>query len=171
MGYIAHVGIGGGKVSEVEEEVLSSSPALPFPVVGIGASAGGLEALQDIFSNVRDGSKMAFFVVQHLSPDFKSMMVEILQRHTKLHVLHAADELDIAPGHVYLLPPKKDVRLQGRQMRLEDRPSGGGLHLPIDLFLESLAEVQGESAVAVILSGTGTDGTRGILEIRRRGAW
>ena len=146
-----------------------SGPALPFPVVGIGASAGGLEALQDIFSHLRDGSKLAFFVVQHLSPDFKSVMVQILQRHTKLNVLHAENGLSITQGHVYLLPPRKDVKLDGRRILLEDRPSGGGLHLPIDLFLESLASTQKEQAVAVILSGTGTDGTRGVLAVRRSG--
>jgi len=144
-------------------------PMLPFPVVGIGASAGGLEALQDVFSSLNTGTSLAFFVIQHLSPDFKSMMVQILQRHTQLDVLHAENGLTVTQGHVYLLPPKKDVRIRGRRIELNDRPAGTGLHLPIDLFLESLAKAQGKSAVAVILSGTGTDGSRGILEIRKHG--
>ncbi len=148
---------------------IEETPMLPFPVVGIGASAGGLEALQDVFSSLTTGTNMAFFVVQHLSPDFKSMMVQILQRHTQLDVLHAEDGLTVTSGHVYLLPPKKDVRIRGRRIELNDRPAGTGLHLPIDLFLESLAKAQGKSAVAVILSGTGTDGSRGIVEIRKRG--
>ncbi|MEN0066102.1 MAG: chemotaxis protein CheB, partial [Myxococcota bacterium] len=155
-------------MSEHGYDSKEKSPMLPFPVVGIGASAGGLEALQDVFSSLNTGTNMTFFVVQHLSPDFKSMMVQILQRHTQLEVLHAEDGLEIALGHVYLLPPKKDVRIRGQRIELNDR-AGTGLHLPIDLFLESLADVQGKRAVAVILSGTGTDGSRGLVEIRKHG--
>ena len=143
--------------------------ALQFPIVGIGASAGGLEALKDVFTHLRDGSSLAFFVVQHLSPDFKSMMVEILQRHTRLQVLDAQDGIPVLPGNVYMLPPKKEISLDGERIRLVDRPKTGGLHLPIDLFLTSLAETQQEMAVAVILSGTGTDGSRGVRAIQQHG--
>ena len=145
------------------------APSLPFPVVGIGASAGGLEALQDVFSGVRRDTPMAFFVIQHLSPDFKSMMLEILARHTPLSVTLPDDGTVVTPGTVYLIPPTHDLQLDGDRIRLTRRSSEGGLHHPIDLFLESLAAHQRGLAIAVILSGTGSDGTQGIRAVHNRG--
>ncbi|MBX2800849.1 MAG: PAS domain-containing protein [Myxococcales bacterium] len=146
-----------------------SAPALPFPVVGIGASAGGLEALQDLFSGLRRDVAMAFFVIQHLSPDFKSMMLDILSRHTSLEVLLPEDGMSVAPGQVYLIPPTKDIKLVGTSIRLLERSTGGGVHHPIDLFLDSLAAAQGDLAVAVVLSGTGTDGSAGVRAVHSAG--
>lgn len=146
-----------------------NGPALPFPVVGVGASAGGLEALQDLFSGLSPDISMAFFVIQHLSPDFKSMMLEILCRHTTLQVQLAEDAMAVAPGHVYLIPPSHDLQLDGTRILLTPRQHDQGLHHPIDLFLASLARTQGDLGVAVILSGTGTDGANGARAVHNAG--
>jgi two-component system CheB/CheR fusion protein len=145
------------------------APAMPFIVVGVGASAGGLEALQEFFHALPADSGMAFIVIQHLSPDFKSMMVELLSRHSAIEVTQAVDGTELAPDHIYLLPPKKDLQLVNGRIRLDDRQATTTLHMPIDTFLQSLAGDQGEQSVAVILSGTGTDGTRGLRSIKEAG--
>jgi two-component system CheB/CheR fusion protein len=138
-------------------------------VVGIGASAGGLEALQRFFENMPPDGGMAFVVIQHLSPDHKSLMVELLSKHTTMRVRRVEDEMAVEPNTVYLLPPKKNVVMHGHRLKLGDRPSGHGVPLPIDIFFASLAEACGEAAVGVVLSGTGSDGMRGVREIKAAG--
>lgn len=138
-----------------------------FCVVGIGASAGGLEALQDFFSNLGKVEGYAFVVVQHLSPDYKSLMPELLSRHTSLEVGHIEDGTTIVPGRVYLLPPKNNVSVFNNKLFLT--PPEPDLNLPIDMFLTSLAEEFRDKAVGIILSGTGTDGTRGVRAIKEHG--
>lgn len=138
-------------------------------VVGIGASAGGLEALEKLFSNIEYNSNVAYVVVQHLSPDYKSMMAEILSKHTKIPIQQAINEKIVNPGNIYLIPPKKNIFLQKGKLILEDIPHNSGLNLPIDNFLISLAEEMAENSIAIILSGTGSDGTRGIRKIKEKG--
>lgn len=144
-------------------------PALPFLVAGIGASAGGLEALQELFEHIPAETGVAFVVVQHLSPDFDSMMVELLARRAAIRVVEAEDGTQPVPNHLYVLPPKKDITLEGGMLRLRDRPAGLAPHLPIDRFFASLARDQGEHGVAVVLSGTGSDGSRGVVSVRTSG--
>ena len=138
-------------------------------VVGIGASAGGLESLEQFFANLTPNPGMAFVVVQHLSPDFKSMMDELLSRHSDMPVTLAEHDVEVQPNHVYLLPPKKEMIIQNRRLLLSEKERMHGLTLPIDTFLRSLAQDLGPDAVAIILSGSGSDGSRGIREVKRSG--
>jgi two-component system, chemotaxis family, CheB/CheR fusion protein len=140
-----------------------------FPVVGVGASAGGLESLERLFSRLPANTGMAFVVLQHLSPDFKSLMDELLARRTQMRVMLAEHEMPVEPNCVYLLPPMKEMILRQRRLLLSDKDPRHGLALPIDLFLRSLAQDVGDRAIAVILSGSGSDGSRGILEVSRAG--
>lgn len=138
-------------------------------VCAIGASAGGLEALQQFFDNADPNRGISYVVVQHLSPDHKSLMVELLRRHTTLRVVRAEDGMRIEPDTVYLNPPKTNLTIADGVLRLTEQPAGHGLHLPIDSFFASLAQAQGEFAVGVVLSGTGSDGTRGARELKAEG--
>jgi two-component system, chemotaxis family, CheB/CheR fusion protein len=140
-----------------------------FHVVGIGASAGGLESLEKLFSHLPPDSGMAFVVLQHLSPDFKSLMDELLSRRTSMPVRLAEHGMALEPNCVYLLPPMKEMIVRQRRLLLNDKDPRYGLTLPIDLFFRSLAQDLGDKAVGVILSGSGSDGSRGITEISRAG--
>ena len=140
-----------------------------FHVVGIGASAGGLEPLERLFSRLPPDTGMAFVVVQHLSPDFKSLMSELLSRRTPMPVRLAEHEMPVEPNSVYLIPPTKEMTIRQRRLHLSDKDPKHGLALPIDLFFRSLAQDLGERAVAVVLSGSGSDGSRGIQDVSRAG--
>jgi two-component system CheB/CheR fusion protein len=154
---------------EAGSPIVASNPARDFHVVGIGASAGGLDSLERLFTHVPTDSGMAFVVLQHLSPDFKSLMVELLSRRTQMPVRQADHDMAVEPNTVYLLPPTKEMIIRQRRLLLNDRDPRHGLALPIDLFLRSLAQDAGDRAVAVILSGSGSDGSRGVQEIGRAG--
>ncbi len=139
-------------------------------IVGIGASAGGLEVLNEFFDNMSVDSGLSFVVVQHLSPDYQSMMVELLSKHTNMMVKHPEDGEEVEPDTVYLIPPKKNLTIFHRKLLLTDQVRHAhGLNLPIDVFLRSLAHDQGSKAVGIILSGTGTDGTMGVRAIKESG--
>src|SRR5690606_9153204 len=138
-------------------------------VVGIGASAGGLEALEEFFAHMPSNTGFAFVVVQHLSPDFKSLMDELLARRTSMAVHRVEHGVRIEPDAIYVIPPKQELRLADGRLLLKERPGGSSLALPIDIFLESLAEAASERAVAVILSGSGSDGSRGVRAVHERG--
>ncbi len=146
---------------------MSAKGSNNFLIVGIGASAGGLEALQQFFQNVQEADAVAFVVVQHLSPDYKSLMPELLARKTRLNVRHVVDGEQVSPGNVYILPPKNNLSMYAGKLFLT--PQEPHLNLPIDIFLRSLAEDAGERAVGIILSGTGSDGTRGVRAIKENG--
>ena len=139
----------------------------PTHVVGIGASAGGLEALQTLFAGMPADSGACFVVVQHLSADFKSVMAELLAKHTDMPVTNAEQSQLLKPNHVYLIPPRTDLGIQNGAFTMQEQPEG--LHLPIDYFFRSMATVYRENAVALVLSGTGSDGSRGILEVKEAG--
>jgi len=141
----------------------------PAYYVGIGASAGGLEAIEMFFSHMPSQSGLAFIVIQHLSPDYKSMMKELLSKKTHMPVHRAEDGMSVAPNNVYLIPPKKNLTIFHGKLLLKDQDAIRGINLPIDIFLQSLAEDQGERAIAIILSGTGSDGTRGVRSIKEFG--
>jgi two-component system CheB/CheR fusion protein len=138
-------------------------------VVGIGASAGGLEALERFFANVPLDSGMAFVVVQHLSPDFRSLMDELLARRTKLPIRLVEDGMRIEPDHVYLIPPKKEMIIADGKLLLSERDQKQELTLPIDVFFRSLAQDCGPRAIAIVLSGGGTDGSRGVKSVHEAG--
>lgn len=146
-----------------------SDSADSFYVVGIGASAGGLDAIERFFDNTPTDSGMAFVLVQHLSPDFKSLMNELLSRHTKMPIHRVEDGIRVEPNHIYLIPAKKNMVLSQHKLLLTDQDNGSQVNLPIDIFFRSLAQDVRSRAVAVILSGTGSDGTRGIQEVHDAG--
>jgi len=141
----------------------------PSHVVGIGASAGGLEALTAFFENMPSKSGVAFVVIQHLSPDYKSLMVELLSKCTSMRVLRAEEGMPVFADTVFLIPPGKNLQILNRQLLLTDVAPTHGPNLPIDLFFQSLAGDQGEKAIGIILSGTGSDGTRGVRAIKEAG--
>ncbi|MCC5815311.1 MAG: PAS domain-containing protein [Leptospira sp.] len=141
-----------------------------YSIIGIGASASGLEALENLFRGMEPSPKISFVVVQHLSPDYKSMMVELLSKHTNIPIQQATHEMKVLPGNIYLIPPKKNITIENGFLNLADiQHTPGNLNLPIDNFLITLAQDQGDKAIAIILSGTGSDGTRGIRKIKERG--
>ena len=148
-----------------------SSPAVGriFVIVGIGASAGGLEALAQFLGNVPPDSRLAFVVIQHLDPTLKGMMPELLQRATLMKVVQVKDGSIVRPGWVYVIPPNKDMSMLHGKLHLLDPVAPRGLRLPIDFFFRSLAEDQRELAVGVILSGMGSDGTLGLKAIKECG--
>lgn len=146
-------------------------PQAPRGVVGVGASAGGLEALTQLFQSMPAKTGLAFVVVQHLSPEHKSLMAEILSKHATIPVVAITDGMLVEPDRVYLLPPAKEVQIEGSQLRLTERPPHGTLTMPIDIFFESLAREQGPRAVAVVLSGTGSDGSRALPAVKAAGGF
>ena len=144
------------------------APASP-PIVCLGASAGGLRALECFFKAMPPDSGCSFVVVQHLSPDFRSLMDDLLARQTRMPIHHAEEGLPLAPNSIYLIPPKKLLTIQAGGLHLTDRLPDRQTDLPINVFLDSLAAYAGPRAIAVILSGTGTDGSEGIRAIHEAG--
>ncbi|MFO8023197.1 MAG: chemotaxis protein CheB, partial [Perlabentimonas sp.] len=138
-------------------------------IAGIGASAGGLEALQEFFKAMPDDTNLAFVVIQHLSPDYKSLMDELLARHTKIPIQIASDGMSVEPNHIYLIPPRKNLSIFHGKLFLDDYSPKKGLNLPIDIFFRSLAAEKGKDAIGIILSGTGSDGTLGTRAIKEVG--
>ncbi|MGE0400182.1 MAG: chemotaxis protein CheB [Kofleriaceae bacterium] len=136
--------------------------------MGIGASAGGLESLERLFSNLPPTTGLAFVVVQHLSPDFRSLMDELIARHSEMPVVIAEDGMPVRENHIYLMPPRKEMIIRERQLVLTDKEPHA-FTLPIDTFFRSLAQDVGDQAVAVVLSGSGSDGSRGIIDVKRAG--
>ncbi|MEK6663987.1 MAG: chemotaxis protein CheB [Pseudomonadota bacterium] len=136
-----------------------------FPIVGIGASAGGLEAFEQFFRHVTPDCGMAFVLVPHLDPGHASLLTEILQRTTTMPVLEVTDQMTLAPNQVHVIPPNRDMAIFHGVLQLSVPDVPRGLRMPIDAFLRSLAEDQGEKAIGIILSGTGTDGTLGLRAI------
>ena len=137
-----------------------------FPIVGIGASAGGLEALELFLKNVPAASGMAFVIVQHLDPTHKGIMAELLQRATPMKVAQIKDRTQVQPDCVYVIPPNKDLSILHGVLHLLDPVTPRGLRLPVDFFLRSLAEDAAERSIGVILSGMGSDGTLGLKAIK-----
>ncbi len=140
----------------------------PSYIVAIGGSAGGLEAFEEFFTHIPADSGMAFVVVQHLDPTHKGMLPELLQRYTSMPAVQIEDGMQAEPNSIYVIPPNKDISILNGALHLLDPTSARGFRLPIDFFLKQLAQDQGEKAVAVILSGMGTDGTSGLKSIKEK---
>jgi len=137
----------------------------PVRVVGIGASAGGMEAYKAFFDHMPPDSGLAFALIQHLDPSHASMLTDILQRFTAMSVLEAKDQMVVMPNTVYVIPPNRDMAIFHGALQLRVPESPRGQRMPVDSFMQSLAEEQGERAIGIILSGTGTDGTLGLRAI------
>ncbi|MDO9366518.1 MAG: chemotaxis protein CheB [Methylotenera sp.] len=141
------------------------TPEGSFPIIGMGASAGGLEAFEQFFHQVPTDCGMAFVLIQHLDPSHTSILTEILQRSTRLPVVEAQDQMQVAPNAVYVIPPNRDMAIFHGKLQLSVPNEPRGQRMPIDAFMRSLAEDQGEKAIGIVLSGTGTDGTLGLRAI------
>ena len=144
---------------------LPARGALDFPIVGLGASAGGLEAFEQFFRSVPSDPGAAFVLVSHLDPSHESILTEILQRITALPVVEAQDQLVVKADHIYVIPPNRDMTIFHGALQLSVPEAPRGQRMPIDAFFRSLAEDQGERAMGVVLSGTGSDGTLGLRAI------
>lgn len=158
---------GPAAASNIHKTVPASGEA--FPVVGIGASAGGLEAFSQLLSNLPRNTGMAFVLVQHLDPTHISALEEILSRTTSLPVKEVTDGLRIERDHVYVIPANADMSIHDGVLQLAERVAGRGMHKPIDAFFESLANARGDQAIGVILSGTASDGSGGCHYIKTAG--
>ncbi|MCB0166165.1 MAG: PAS domain-containing protein [Anaerolineae bacterium] len=139
-----------------------------FPIVAIGASAGGLKAFEQFFQKMPKNSGMAFVLIQHLAPHHDSELAELLQNHTRMKVTQVENKTPVKPNHVYVIPPGKSLSIQNRTLYLSEPVERRGYRAPIDLFFRSLADDQGENAICIVLSGTGTDGTLGLKAIKER---
>jgi two-component system CheB/CheR fusion protein len=139
-----------------------------FPIVGIGASAGGLDALEHFFQNLPANCGMAFVVIQHLDPDHIGIMPELLQRISEMKVIEATDRCKIMQNHIYILPPNKSMSVLNGALHLFEPIEARCLRLPIDFFFRSLAEDQKEKSIGIILSGMGSDGSIGIKAIKEK---
>jgi hypothetical protein len=143
------------------------SASLSFPVVGVGASAGGLEAFTQLLDELPSDTGMAFVLIQHLDPTHTSFLADALTKATKMSVAQAQDGESIKPNHIYVIPPDADIAiLHGLLTLLPRKSEARKLHLPIDFFLRSLAQERGNHAIGVILSGTASDGTEGLRAIK-----
>lgn len=147
----------------------SADSRAPDYVVGIGASAGGLEALEAFFREMPSTSGLAFVVVQHLSPDFKSLMDELLARFTTMPIVQVLEPTQLRADTIYLLPPRKELLIHGDTLVVQERAADHVLNLPINTFFRSLAQAKAERAVAIVLSGTGSDGSVGLLDVHAAG--
>lgn len=147
----------------------SSTPETEQYIVAIGASAGGLEPIHELFDNMPDNTNFSFVVVQHLSPDHKSLMGELLAKHTTMKIIEAQENMRLVPNCVHLVPSKKVMTLSKGFLKLHDKDRHQVPNNAIDTFFESLAQEKGNKAVGIILSGTGTDGTKGIEAIKKQG--
>jgi len=156
------------KLLAARETKTPSLAKASFPIVGIGASAGGLEALEQFLGHVPAGSGLAFVIVQHLDPNRKGILVELLQRGTGMKVSQVKDRTKVQPDCVYVIPPNKDLSLLHGVLHLLPPTAARGLRLPVDYFFRSLAQDQQEHSIGVILSGMGSDGTLGLRAIKEK---
>ena len=159
------------KQKSVKSEKVVEKPVVKVPeflIVGIGASAGGLEALEQFFSNMPAENGMAFVVIQHLDPNHAGIMPELLQRTTGMRVFQATDKMKVKINCVYVIPPNKSLKLFNGSLYLFDPQETRGLRLPIDVFFRSLAEDMEEKSIGIILSGMGSDGSLGIRAIKEK---
>ena len=152
-----------------EEKSSNENTESDFLIVGMGASAGGLETFNQFFEAMPENPGMAFVLVQHLDPTHKSLMVELIKRHTQMEISEVVDHTKVQPNHIYVIPPNKDMAIFNGVLHLMDPTKARGFRKPIDNFLHSLAEDQMGKAVGIILSGTGTEGTLGLKQVKGQG--
>jgi len=157
------------KPAPADPEESPTPPAPSFPIIGIGASAGGFEALEQFLAHVPEDSGIAFIIVQHLDPTRKGLMPELLQRGTRMKVTQVKDRTRVQPNRVYVIPPNKNMSILHGLLHLFEPSEKRGQRLPIDFFLSSLALDQQQKAIGVILSGMASDGTQGLHEIKEAG--
>jgi two-component system, chemotaxis family, CheB/CheR fusion protein len=156
-------------LAEDQGEPQVPPPQIAFPIVGVGASAGGLDAFRQLLGALQSNTGMAYVLVQHLAPRHESILAELLAKGSRMPVAEVKGDTAVEANHVYVTPGQHDVALAGKLLTLVPRTTTGGRHLPIDSFLRTLAAAQGSQAIGVILSGTGSDGTLGAKGIKEEG--
>jgi two-component system CheB/CheR fusion protein len=152
-----------------EESTISYRKRYDKYIVAIGASAGGLEAIHEFFDHMPESSNFSFIVIQHLSSDYKSLLVELVAKHTHMKVFEAANDMSIQQDCVYIIPNNKLMTVSKGRLKLGDKSLIKAPNTAIDTFLHTLAIDKKDKAIAIILSGTGTDGTKGIHSIKESG--
>ena len=162
-------GASAGLPANAAGETQSAHPALSFPVVAIGASAGGLAAFTALLKALPANSGMAFVLIQHQEPQHESALTALLSKTTNMPVVEVSHGIAVKPNHVYVIPPNKKMTIRERTLRLAPRSNILLLQRPIDEFSKALAEEQGSAAIGVVLSGTGSDGTYGLKAIKAAG--
>jgi two-component system, chemotaxis family, CheB/CheR fusion protein len=160
-----------GQLVTTVEALMESESATSFPIVGIGASAGGLAAIEAFFAAMPPDMEtgMAFVLVQHLDPDHKSILIDLVRKFTRMQVFKVEDGMEVEPNYIYVIPPNRDMAFLDGKLHLLEPGTPRGLRLPIDFFFRSLAQDQHERAICIVLSGTGTDGTLGLKAIKVEG--
>jgi two-component system, chemotaxis family, CheB/CheR fusion protein len=160
-----------GKSSQkpIEPHAGGAETGADYPIVGIGASAGGLEAFEQFFTNMPSENGMAFVLVQHLDPLHKSILSDLLGRYTTMKVMEVRDEIRVEPNKVFVIPPNRYMAIMHRKLHLLEPTETHGLRTPIDFFFRSLAEDQKEKAICIVLSGTGTEGALGLRAVKGEG--
>ena len=152
-----------------EKDVSLLEAKASFPIVGIGASAGGLEAFEQFFTNMPPDTGMAFVLIQHLDPTHKSILTELVQRYTRMKVLEVQDGVVVEPNTVYIIPPNRYLAILHEKLHLLEPTAPPGLRTPIDFFFRSLAADQKDKGICIVLSGTGTEGALGLRAIKGEG--
>lgn len=155
--------------SATQREVMDERATGLIRIAAIGASAGGLEPIETFFDSMPADSGCAFVIIQHLSPDFRSLMDELLARHSSMNIHRVTDGMQIEPNSIYLNPPRSVMTVKGNVLRVEKIETQDTVYLPIDLFFLSLAQSRGDNSIGLVLSGTGSDGTRGSQAISEVG--
>ena len=157
------------KLKQINKGEITPKSPNKLPVVAIGASAGGLDALKKFFTAMSPDPGMAFVLVQHLDPTHESTLADLMSRYTPLKVVQAKDGMKVESDYLYIIPPNKDMGLMNRTIQLMEPVEPHGMRLPINFFLKNLAEDQKERSIAIIFSGFGSDGTIGIKSIKAAG--
>jgi len=157
------------KPTSQEKDVSARDTKAPFPIVGIGASAGGLEAFEQFFTHTPPDTGMAFVLIQHLDPKHKSILSELIRRYTRMTVHEVEDGMTIEPNTVYVIPPNRNLALLHGILHLLEQSEIPGVRTPIDFFFRSLAEDRKEEAICIVLSGTGTEGSMGLRAVKGEG--
>ncbi len=160
-----------GACQVTDADVIGGAAELRFPIVAIGASAGGLEAFEAFFKKMPPDSGMAFILIQHLDPTHRSMLPELVTKFTAMQVFEISDGIEVTPNCVYVIPPDRDLGILHGALHLLEPPERRGLRHPIDAFFRSLALEQGDKAICIVLSGTGTEGTLGLRDIKAAGGF
>jgi len=160
---------GNPRSSSKEDSSAPSESRNDLLIAAVGASAGGIEAFTELMSNLATDTGMAFVLVQHLDPEHHSMLTELLSKKTTMRVKEVVNGMTVEPNHVYVIPPNATMSISNHTLQLAPRSEGRGLHMSIDHFMRALAEEQGNRAIGVLLSGSGTDGTAGLAEIQAHG--
>lgn len=151
------------------DDAAAATRTAPCSMVGVGASAGGLEAFQTFLSAAPADAGLAYVLVQHLDPNHESMLADLLGRRTEMPVRQVSDGITVEPNSVYLIPPNASLSIQNGVLRLSDFSEPRGFRRPIDVFFRSLAQDQGPTAACIVLSGTGADGSEGLRAVKKAG--